>query len=175
MNSSPGPIILRLSAVLLLTALAGCEDQLMPEGGYSKVANRERDPITQAAAPNPPPVIAGIGGAGGGAIPVLAAAATPAGVTQAMVEEGQQLYGTVCSACHGAGGAGSQIAPALNDAEWLNVSGAYDEIVNLIHTGVSNPTQFPGAMPPLGGGNFDDVQVRAIAAYVFALSNQEGA
>lgn len=175
MNSSPGPTIFRLSALLLLAALGACEGELMPEGGYAKVANRERDPITRPSAPNPPPVVGGIGGAAGGATPVLAAAATPPGVSQAMVEEGQQLYGTVCSACHGAAGAGSQIAPQLDDGEWLNVSGAYDEIVNVIHTGVANPVQYPGAMPPLGGGNFNEEQVRALAAYVFALSNQEGA
>ena len=29
-----------------------------------------------------------------------------------------------------------------------------------------------GAMPPRGGGSFTDDQVRALAAYVFALSQQ---
>jgi mono/diheme cytochrome c family protein len=30
-------------------------------------------------------------------------------------------------------------------------------------------------MPPKGGGSFDDQQVAAIAAYVYALSHQGGA
>jgi hypothetical protein len=32
------------------------------------------------------------------------------------------------------------------------------------------PREYPGAMPPLGGGNFDDDQLRAISAYVYAIS-----
>jgi mono/diheme cytochrome c family protein len=162
-----------LLVCLSVLSLAGCGELpgIPQDGGYEAVAYRERESIGQPAQPNPPPVVAGIGGAGGGAIPALPAGA-PAGVTQAMVEEGAQQFGTVCSACHGAAGAGTPAAPALNDAEWLNISGAYDEIVNVIHTGVASPEQYPGAMPPLGGGSFNDEQVRAIAAYVFALSNQ---
>lgn len=151
-------------------ALTGCDP--FPEGGYQKVANREREPITQAAAPPPPPYVAGVG-AGGGAVPRLAAGA-PAGVTQAMVEAGAQQYSTVCAACHGAGGAGSPAAPALNDAEWLNITGNYDQIVGIINQGVAQPKQYPGIMPPRGGGPFNDEQVRAIAAYVFALSHAQG-
>ncbi|HYH78236.1 MAG TPA: cytochrome c, partial [Longimicrobium sp.] len=94
------------------------------------------------------------------------------GVTQAMVDEGQTLYGTVCVGCHGPAGAGTPVAPALNDAQWINVTGAYPEIVTTIVNGVPNPKQHPGAMPPKGGGSFDDAQVRALAAYVFALSRQ---
>lgn len=154
--------------ILFATLSAGCLDDV----GYDKVAYRERDEIPAPARPNPPPVRANIG-AGAADVPVLAAAVTPPGVTQETVEQGAELYGTVCSACHGPAGAGTPAAPALDDDEWISVSGAFDEIVNVIHTGVANPVQFPGMMPPLGGGNFDDEQVRAIAAYVFALSNQE--
>lgn len=161
---------LSLSTAALAATLAGCN--LVPEDGYDPVPQRELNAIEQPAAPLPPPVVPGIMG-GEAEVPVLAAAATPPGVTQAMVEEGAELYGTVCAACHGAGGAGSPAAPALQDEEWLNISGAFDEIVNVIHTGVANPKQFAAAMPPLGGGNFNEQQVRAIAAYVFALSNQQ--
>lgn len=166
-----------LSALLLTTVFGGCRDLgealgMADDGGFTKVAYRVQDDIPEPNHPEPPPVIEGLGGGGAGEIPTLAAAVTPPGVTQAMVEEGAGLYGTVCSACHGAAGNGTPAAPSLNDAEWLNVSGAYDEIVNVIHTGVANPVQYPGAMPPLGGGSFNDEQVRAIAAYVFALANQ---
>lgn len=160
-----------LCLLALGAGAAACEIPGMPEEGFEPVTYRVRESIGEAARPNPPPVVAGIGAGGAAAIPTLAAGA-PAGVTQEMVEEGAQLYGTVCSACHGPGGAGSVAAPALNDEEWINVSGAFDEIVNVIHTGVANPQQFPGAMPPLGGGSFDEGQVRALAAYVFALSHQ---
>lgn len=96
----------------------------------------------------------------------------PPGVTMAMVEEGRELYGTVCMACHGPDGAGTAIGPALTDAEWINVTRNFDEIVNLIHTGVPDPQQFPGPMLPMGGGTFTDEQVRALAAYVWAISHQ---
>lgn len=162
---------LGLSVLALGVGAAACEIPGLPEEGFEPVTYRERESIGAPARPNPPPVVAGLGAGGAAAIPTLAAGA-PAGVTQEMVEEGAQLFGTVCSACHGAGGAGSVTAPPLNDAEWLNVSGAFDEIVNVIHTGVPSPREYPGAMPPLGGGSFDEGQVRALAAYVFALSHQ---
>jgi mono/diheme cytochrome c family protein len=158
-----------LCALLLLGALAGCEN-LLPQQGYRKLAWRTRDDIPRAAVPNPPPVVAGIGAAGGAAAKLPANA--PAGVTQEMVDAGQQQYGTVCAACHGPGGAGTPAAPALNDAQWLNISGAFPEIVATINNGVTAPKQFPAPMPPKGGGNFNDEQVRAIAAYVFAISHQ---
>lgn len=161
---------LGISALALVGLLAGCD--LMPaQDGFNKVAYREREDIGHPARPNPPPVVAGIGETGGGAVPTLPAGA-PAGVTQAMVEQGQQAYGTVCTACHGPGGAGTPAGPQLNDGEWLNISGAYEEIVTIINNGVPNPKQYPGGMPPRGGGNFNDEQVRAIAAYVFAISHQ---
>lgn len=157
-----------LGAAGVAGVLTGCF--LLPDDGYEKVTYRERDALPAAAAPPPPPVVAGLG-AGGAAVPQLAAGA-PAGVTQEMVDAGAQAFGTVCSACHGAGGAGTPAGPALADATWLNISGAYDEIVGIIQSGVPNPVQAPAPMPPLGGGNFNEEQVRQLAAYVFALSHQ---
>lgn len=169
-----------MAALALCATLAGCglvEDTLdanwLPDVGYDKTPYRTRDAIPRPAAPDPPPAVALIG-AGGGEVPVLAAASAPAGVTQEMVEEGARLYGSTCSACHGPAGAGTPAGPSLNDASWIHISGAFDEIVSLIQTGVPTPREFPAPMPPLGGGNFDDEQVRAIAAYVFALTHAEG-
>lgn len=152
---------------LLLGALGGCGTDT---GGYAPVTHRERESLPQPAMPDPPRVVAGAGAGGQAAVPVLAAADMPPGVTQAMVEEGQRLYGTVCVACHGPGGAGTPAGPALNDAQWVGIGGGYDEILNVIHAGVAQPREFPAAMPPMGGGNFTQEQTRAIAAYVFALS-----
>ncbi|MDR0786613.1 MAG: cytochrome c [Gemmatimonadota bacterium] len=160
-----------LFAVGATLILAGCPGD--HSGGYAKVSAREKPGPIPAIAPDPPPVIAGFGGAAA-ATPILAAGETPAGVTQAMVEEGQQLFGTVCVACHGPGGAGSAAAPQLSDSQWLNISGSYSEIAALIQSGVPKPKQFAAPMPPLGGGNFNAQQVQALAAYVFALSHQEG-
>lgn len=160
--------LLGLAAVVMLT---GCEIPGIPrDPGYDAVTYRTRESIGAVARPNPPPVVALMGGAA--AIPTLAAGTAPPGVTQAMVEQGAQQFGTVCSACHGAGGAGTPAGPQLSDNQWIHVSGAYDEIVGIIQSGVPNPREYPGAMPPLGGGSFNQEQVRAIAAYVFALSHQ---
>lgn len=159
-----------VAALALLGAQAACGDIVPGDRGFPIVPYREREPIAAPAAPPPPPVVAGVGG-GASAVPQLAAATAPPGVTQAMVESGAQQFSTVCAACHGPGGAGTGAGPALNDAEWLNIGGGYDEIVGVINTGVPSPRQFPAPMPPRGGGSFNDEQVRALAAYVFALSH----
>lgn len=164
-----GSLLCAASALLATLAACGPPD----DPGFDKVPNREQREISAHAAPDPPPVVAGIGETAGGAR--IVAANLPAGVTQAMVDEGQDLYGTVCVACHAAGGAGGPVAPALNDNRWINISGAFPEIVAVINTGVPNPKEHPGPMPPKGGGSFTDEQVRALAAYVYALSRQGGA
>lgn len=104
--------------------------------------------------------------------PALAAADLPEGVTQEMVTAGETVFGGsgMCFACHGVGGAGGPLAPALNDSEWLHVEGAYEELVQLITTGVPNPVQFAAPMPARGGAPLSDEQVREVAAYVFAIS-----
>ncbi len=165
-----GAAWLALPAALAL--LAGCQPG-DAKGGFQKVVYRNEAQVPRAAFPDPPPVTPGAS-AGGVAVRIVATN-LPGGVTQAMVDEGQDLYGTVCAACHGQNGTGSAAAPALNDAAWLNISGQYPEIITIINNGVAAPKQFPGMMPPKGGGSFDDAQVRAIAAYVFALSHQGGA
>jgi mono/diheme cytochrome c family protein len=159
---------LPLAALVLAAAVAGCH----PGGdyGYDRVTYREEPEVPQATNPDPPPVPAG--GLAGAAQAKLVAKNLPAGVTQAMVDEGQNLFGTVCVGCHGPGGAGTPAAPTLNDANWINITGAYPEIVTTITNGVPKPKQHSGAMPPKGGGSFDDAQVKALAAYVFALSHQ---
>jgi mono/diheme cytochrome c family protein len=159
---------LALAALVLAAAVAGCH----PGGdyGYDRVSYRETPEVPQATNPDPPPVPAG--GIAGQSQAKLVAKNLPAGVTQAMVDEGQTLFGTVCVGCHGPGGTGTPACPALNDAQWINITGAYPEIVTTIVHGVPQPKQHSGAMPPKGGGNFDDAQVKALAAYVFALSHQ---
>jgi mono/diheme cytochrome c family protein len=96
----------------------------------------------------------------------------PPGVTQDMVAQGEQLYGSAgnCIACHAAGGTGTPLAPALNDGSWIHIDGSFDELVRIITDGVPTPAQFPAAMPPRGGGAITEEQVRQIAAYVYSLS-----
>ncbi len=160
--------VLRLLGIVALTgATAAC--WLLPDDGYEKVAYRTRDAVTVPVHEAPPYVPGAAGGAG--EVPQLAAGA-PADVTQEMVEAGAQQYGTVCAACHGAGGVGTPAGPALTDNSWLHIDGSFEQIVQVIQTGVTNPVEAPAPMPPLGGGNFNDEQVRQLAAYVFALSHQ---
>lgn len=101
------------------------------------------------------------------------AADLPEGVTQEQFQEGRQLFTGqgACHACHGPQATGTQLAPDLTDDEWLNVSGRdYDEIVELIQTGVPQPVEHPGPMPPMGGASLDDQQINALAAYVVGIS-----
>ena len=101
----------------------------------------------------------------------LANVQLPAGVTPQMVTAGQQLFsGGTCFACHGANGAGTPAAPALNDAEWLNIDGSFEAIAQTVTNGVPTPKQFPAPMPAKGGTPLTDEQVRQVAAYVYALS-----
>ena len=99
----------------------------------------------------------------------------PADVTAAMVQEGQQVFAGagICTACHGPDGTG-MIGPDLTDAEWLIGDGSYEQLVAQIFEGVSaaEATNALGAiMPPRGGTPITDDQVRAVAAYVWTLSN----
>lgn len=172
-SQSPAALVGRLAVVLPLAAalVAGCRPGT--EGGYAKVSHRQVPPaVPQAANPALPPP--GPGLLASPTAQKIALANPPAGVTQAMVDQGQELFGTVCAACHGQGGTGTAVAPPVNDTQWLNITGQYPEIVQVINAGVPVPKQYPGPMPPKGGGSFDDAQVRALAAYVYALSHQEG-
>jgi len=102
-----------------------------------------------------------------------ATAQLPPGVTQAMVADGQSLFTTtgLCFTCHGPDGKGTANAPDLTDDAWLNISARnYDEIVNVIMTGVAQPKQFPAPMIAKGGSTITDEQVRAVAAYVYSLA-----
>ena len=99
-------------------------------------------------------------------------AALPDGVTQAMVDEGKTLFngaGT-CFACHGMDGAGSQLGPAMNDNEWLQIEGSYESLVAQINAGTTTPVQFPGVMLPRAGTQMTDAQVSSVAAYVYSIS-----
>jgi mono/diheme cytochrome c family protein len=103
------------------------------------------------------------------------AAERPAGITDAMVQEGAQIYAGagICAACHGADASGA-IGPDLTDAEWLIGDGEFEQLVDQILEGVSaaQATNELGAiMPPKGGAAITDAQVRAVAAYVWTLSH----
>jgi mono/diheme cytochrome c family protein len=98
--------------------------------------------------------------------------ALAAGVTREQFDQGQQLFTGQggCQACHGPDAGGSPLAPNLTDAEWLNLPGPDPEaIATLIRNGVSDPVQYPAAMPPMGGASLTDDQIQALAAYVASI------
>lgn len=119
-----------------------------------------------------------------GAVVGLAAGASaqqkdslPPGVTAAMVAEGEKLFkGTgLCSACHGADAKGMPgVGANLTDSEWNYSKGTYDDIVKQVLSGVPPEKSKTGAvMPPKGGSQLTDAQVKAVAAYVWTLSHSK--
>ena len=97
----------------------------------------------------------------------------PEGVTQAQYQQGEQLFTGQggCHACHGPQATGTQLAPDLTDAEWINLEQpGMESVVQLIKSGVPQPVEHPGPMPPMGGANLNDEQVQALAAYVLGIA-----
>lgn len=140
-------------AVLTATALLACAGQDAAEEPAE--TTEAAAPVEQPAAAAPEP---------GGAL--------PAGVTQEMVAAGQQVFTTqTCYTCHGMDGTGTPLAPNLTDSEWINTDGTLEGIEDIVRNGVPTPQQHPAAMPPMGGAQLTDDQIRSVSAYVFSLSN----
>ena len=113
------------------------------------------------------------GAAAGGA---AAGGAGASSITPAMVALGDSIFhgqaaGGTCFTCHGQDEKGTTLAPDLSDKTWIDGDGTYNYIVQRVTTGVPQPKQYPAPMPPKGGANLSDAQVRAVAAYVYSLSN----
>ncbi|WP_171019041.1 cytochrome-c oxidase, cbb3-type subunit III [Microbulbifer harenosus] len=85
----------------------------------------------------------------------------------AMAEQGKQIFGTVCMACHGADGKGNQAlgAPNLTDNIWLYGS-SREEIQHTIRGGRSNHM-------PAQKEKLREDKIRLVAAYVYSLSRQD--
>lgn len=96
----------------------------------------------------------------------------PAGVTTEMVAKGKVLFGGsgLCAACHGIEGKGS-LGPDLTDSTWLHQKGTFAQIAAQILAGISQDESKSGnPMPARGGSGLDDDEVKAVAAYVWTLS-----
>ncbi|MCU0620135.1 MAG: cytochrome c [Gemmatimonadales bacterium] len=104
------------------------------------------------------------------------AAKLPAGVTPAMVEKGKAVWkgSGLCFACHGPEGKGA-VGPNLTDAEWIHVKGGeYAGLVTVITKGITaaEAKTGKGPMPPKGGSQISDEDVKAVAAYVYTMSHK---
>jgi len=93
-----------------------------------------------------------------------------------MIQAGDSILrkGT-CVRCHREGGVGGERAPNLTDTEWVQSDGSLEGIRETIFWGVrrkdfSDPDR-PFEMNPAGGANLTWDEVRAVAAYVWSLSN----
>ena len=100
--------------------------------------------------------------------------AAPEGATPEMVTAGQAIFTGkgLCNSCHGPSATGTPLAPNLTDTEWLNISGEYADIQQLVRTGVPTPKEHPGPMPAMGGAQLSDQEIQQVAAYVYSLSHQ---
>ncbi len=90
-------------------------------------------------------------------IKLLVAAALVAG-SSAVFADGAALYKTACFACHDAGVAG---APKLGDKKlWApRVGKGIDGLVKTVLTG-------KGAMPPKGGTQMTEAQIREVVEFM---------
>jgi mono/diheme cytochrome c family protein len=100
----------------------------------------------------------------------------PKSITPAELALGDSLFhgligATSCQACHGPDAKGGTVAPNLTDAEWLHSDGSFGAIYKQIETGVMQPKQYIGVMPPFGGAPLTPEKHRAVAAYVYSLSH----
>ncbi len=105
-----------------------------------------------------------------------AGGAVPQGATPEMVALGERVYrgqvgGAACMGCHGEGGKGSVLGPALTGKKWLWGDGSYAAIEKTINDGVAQPKQFRSPMPAMGGAQLTPDQVSAVAAYVYSISH----
>ncbi|MBL0421070.1 cytochrome c5 family protein [Ramlibacter sp. AW1] len=80
------------------------------------------------------------------------------------LQSGEAVFKAQCAACHVAGVAG---APKLgSEADWTaRIRSGFESLVNAALKG-------KGAMPPQGGGDFEDVEIARAVAY---LANSAGA
>jgi mono/diheme cytochrome c family protein len=106
--------------------------------------------------------------------------ALPAGVTLAMVTQGDSIYhARSCARCHGADAKGATNGPDLTTATHTHVNGSYDDFVRIITDGVPKDSlkvaTHPFPMPARGGPRpapLTDPEIRSVAAYVYSLSHK---
>jgi glucose/arabinose dehydrogenase/mono/diheme cytochrome c family protein len=100
----------------------------------------------------------------------------PTGATSEMVALGDRIYhgqvgGASCAGCHGSDGKGTPLGPDLTDTKYLWNDGSWAGITKTITDGVPQPKEYRSPMPPMGGAQLTDDQVKALAAYVWSMSH----
>jgi mono/diheme cytochrome c family protein len=102
--------------------------------------------------------------------------APPSGATAAMVALGDSIFhgevaGGKCSSCHGYDARGGPRGPTLRKHEWRTGDGSYEFLQARILMGSAEPERpYPSPMEVHGGADLTPDQVKAVAAYVYAIS-----
>jgi mono/diheme cytochrome c family protein len=181
--------ILGVASISLLALACGGEkaNQMQGSNTTSTAAPAAAPPPAGGAAPGSTAAggamadTSGTTGAAAGTTSTTGAAGGAQGggassITPAMIALGDSIFhgqtaGGTCYTCHGQNEKGTTLAPNLTDKTWIDGDGSYNYLVQRVTTGVPQPKQYPAPMPPKGGANLSDAQVRAVAAYVYSLSN----
>jgi mono/diheme cytochrome c family protein len=91
---------------------------------------------------------------------------------------GRQIFhgearGGTCSGCHGSEGRGGPVGPALKGGQWLWSDGSLEGLARTVSEGVAKPRRYPAPMPPKGGAELDEGDVKAVAAYVWGIGHRQ--
>lgn len=98
----------------------------------------------------------------------------PAGVTDSAIAWGKALFqgSANCSRCHGRDARGTEYGPDLADVIWWHGPGTYEWLVGEVTHGIpENLTVTSGIMPARGMAPMNELDTRAVAAYVWAISH----
>jgi glucose/arabinose dehydrogenase/cytochrome c5 len=100
-----------------------------------------------------------------------AALPVPPGASAAQLAAGEALFREqTCGACHGSNAKGTPFGPDLTTGKWLWDDGSLEAITKVIADGVTQPKEYSGVMPPMGGMDMTPEELAAVAAYVWAVS-----
>ena len=110
-------------------------------------------------------------------IAAAAASQAPGGQapTPGMLALGDSVFhgkvgAALCYVCHGPAGKGvTGLGPDLTDKEWLHGDGSVAFIARVVTDGIVKPKKMAAPMPPRGGGQLNESQINAVAAYVHSL------
>ena len=101
----------------------------------------------------------------------------PPGATQNRSRFGNRIFrgeisGATCAGCHGSDAKGTPVGPDLTSGTWLWGDGSLPAIAQTITNGVPEPKNYSGAMPPMGGVELSQDEIKALAAYVWAVGHR---
>jgi mono/diheme cytochrome c family protein len=82
-----------------------------------------------------------------------------------------QVGGAACTGCHGSDGKGTPLGPDLTSGKYIWSDGSLAGIQQTISTGVANPKNYRGPMPPMGGAQLSQEQLASVSSYVHGLAH----